>query len=185
LHLLEHFGLNLGIGTAIVVGMLVTPIAFFVVSLVITYLVSVAGPIASSVLSVGLNRLTFNQVRRMGFGNDTLGEVSINADSFCPWLGPSWLPLPEQLSKELTELSNNAASIALGKFRGLIGNLALKDQEANAFLFSDYLTWDELIHCSYFSVPRFRMLVAYAIAHSEGFRPTEAFKSHPDYNLVA
>jgi hypothetical protein len=29
------------------------------------------------------------------------------------------------------------------------------------------------------------MLVAYAMAHSEGFRPTEAFKSHPEYSLVA
>jgi hypothetical protein len=184
-HLLEHFGLNLGIGTAIAVGMLVTPVAFFGISLVITYLVSIAGPIASSVLSIGLNRLTWKLVRRMGFGNDTLGEVSINADSSCAWLGPSWLPLPERLSNDITELSNKAASVAVGKFRGLIGDLTLKDKEANAFLFSEYLTWDELIHCSYFNVPRFRMLVAYAIAHSEGFKPTEAFRSHPDYNLVA
>jgi hypothetical protein len=29
------------------------------------------------------------------------------------------------------------------------------------------------------------MLVAYAIANSDGFRPTETFKNHPDYNLVA
>ena len=42
-----------------------------------------------------------------------------------------------------------------------------------------------MIHCSYFSVPRFRMLVAYAIANSEGFRPTQAFMNHPDYDLVA
>ena len=29
------------------------------------------------------------------------------------------------------------------------------------------------------------MLVAYAIAQAEGFRPSTAFKSHPDYALVA
>jgi hypothetical protein len=59
------------------------------------------------------------------------------------------------------------------------------DKEANEFFFSEYLTWDELIHCTYFNVSRFRMLVAYAIAHSEGFRPSEGFKNHPDYELVA
>jgi hypothetical protein len=78
-----------------------------------------------------------------------------------------------------------AASIAVSKFRGLVGQLAHKNKEANAFLFSEYLTWDELIHTSYFNVPRFRMLVAYAIATSEGFRPSAAFKNHPDYQLVA
>jgi hypothetical protein len=29
------------------------------------------------------------------------------------------------------------------------------------------------------------MLVAYAVATSKGFRPSEAFKTHPDYDLVA
>jgi hypothetical protein len=26
------------------------------------------------------------------------------------------------------------------------------DKEANEFFFSEYLTWDELIHCTYFNV---------------------------------
>jgi hypothetical protein len=96
-----------------------------------------------------------------------------------------WLPLPEQLANEITDLSDRAASRTVSKFRDLVGQLARKDKEANAFLFSEYLTWNELIHTSYFSVPRFRMLVAYAIANSEGFGPTTTFKNHPDYQLVA
>jgi hypothetical protein len=122
----------------------------------------------------------------LGKGNDTLGEVSTNTDSFCPWANSSWLPLPEQLSDEIASLSNKAASSALVKFRDLVNHLALsKDKGGREFFFSEYLTWDELIHCSYFNVPRFCMLVAYAIANSEGFRPTAAFKSDPDFDLVA
>jgi len=48
----------------------------------------------------------------------------------------------------------------------------------------DFLTWGELIHTSYFVVPRFRKLVCYAIAHSPGFKPTEEFKRDPDYPLM-
>ena len=54
-----------------------------------------------------------------------------------------------------------------------------------ADMLSEYLTWEELIHTSYFQVPRFRKLVAYAISRADGFRPTEAFRADPDYELVA
>jgi hypothetical protein len=151
---------------------------------IVTYIVTVGSRYASGILSITLNRLTWRQIRKIGWGNDSIGEVSVNADGSCSWLSSRWLPLPEQLAKEITEVSNRAASAAVSKFRDLVAQLARKDKEANAFLFSEYLTWDELIHCSYFNVPRFRMLVAYAIAHLEGFRPTEAFKNHPDYSFV-
>jgi hypothetical protein len=124
-------------------------------------------------LSLALNFVTWKQI---GFGNDTLGEVSTNADSFVPWLDSPWLPLPDHLANEVTELSNKSASVAMVKFRDLINHIALsKDKGVKEFFFSEYLTWDELIHCSYFGAPRFRMLVAYAIADCAGFRPTAAF----------
>jgi hypothetical protein len=155
------------------------------ISLAITYAVSLGGGYLSSAVSKNLNGLTWKQIRKLGFGNDAIGEVSISADSTCPWMRSEWLPLPAQLTKEISELSNKAAAASVGKFRSLLTQLSEKNQEAHAFLFSEYLTWDELIHCSYFNVPRFRMLVAYAIANSEGFRPTQAFMNHPDYNLLA
>jgi hypothetical protein len=155
-------------------------------SLGLTYLVGIASIFISGLLSAGLNRLTWQQIRKVGFGNDTNGELAIDASSSCMWLSSISYPLPERLAGEISDLSNRAASVAVEKFRGMISELALsKEREANTFLFAEYLTWDELIHCSYFNVPRFRMLVAYAIAQSEGFRPTEIFKSHPDYELVA
>jgi hypothetical protein len=54
-----------------------------------------------------------------------------------------------------------AASAAVVKFGSLIKQLALsRDTEAKGIFSSEYLTWDELISTRYFSVPRFRMLVA-------------------------
>ena len=165
---------------------LVLPICLITISLAITYSVGVGSHSVSNVLSLILNRLTWQQIRKVGFGNDTLGEVSINADSTCLWSASAWLALPDQIAKEVTELGNMAASVAVIKFRDLVTQLAFsKDKEAKEFLFSEYLTWDELIHCSYFNVPRFRMLVAYAIAQCPGFYPSAAFKNHPDYELVA
>jgi hypothetical protein len=174
---------------ALIMLMVVFAIMVFLMicaSLLTTYVVSLFGFYVSSVLSVTLNELTWKQIRKIGFGDDTVGEIAINADSTCLWLPSEWLPLPDQLAREIADISNKAASAAVEKFRSLVSELALsREREIKSFFFSEYLTWDELIHCSYFNVPHFRMLVAYAIAHSEGFKPTEAFKNHPDYNLVA
>jgi hypothetical protein len=157
-----------------------------VLSLVITFSIKVISGYISSVMSIVMNRSILTQIRKIGFGNDTIGEVSIDADGSCPWLGSPWSPIPEQLSDEITNLSDRAASVAVVKLRGLVRQLAIsRDRVTSAFFFSEYLTWDELIHTSYFSVPRFRMLVAYSIANSVGFHPSAAFKSHPDHELVA
>jgi len=47
-----------------------------------------------------------------------------------------------------------------------------------------YLTWDELIHTSYFSVAQFRKLVAYALSQQKGFRARPAFAQDPDFVRV-
>ena len=113
------------------------------------------------------------------------GFLAIHAGTFAAWTG-EWSSIPEPLAREISDLSNQSAATTLVKFREGINRLGLaKDKEARTFFFSEYLTWDELIHCSYFSVPRFRMLVAYALAHSPGFRPSAVLMSHTDYELVA
>jgi hypothetical protein len=43
------------------------------------------------------------------------------------------------------------------------------------------LSWNELIHTTYFTVPRFRVLIAYAIAQTSGFCASDALQQHPDY----
>jgi hypothetical protein len=65
-----------------------------------------------------------------------LRTTFIDADASCPWLGSAWSPIPDQLSDEITDLSNRAASVAVVKFRGLIKQLALpRDKEAKGFFF--------------------------------------------------
>jgi hypothetical protein len=77
-------------------------------------------------------------------------------------------------------------SRSLGKFRAILGTLAFREAlDGGGFsVFSDYLSWEELIHTCYFDVSRFRKLVAYAISTADGFRATEMFKHDPDYPLV-
>jgi len=54
-----------------------------------------------------------------------LRTTFIDADASCPWLGSAWSPIPDQLSDEITDLSNRAASVAVVKFPSLIKQLAL------------------------------------------------------------
>jgi hypothetical protein len=183
--LLDKIGIphNFGAVVLILLGII---IVIVVTSLIVTGFVTALARYVSGGLSIVFNWLTWKQIRRMGFGNDVVGELAIKANSVSPWMNSRWLPIPETLAAKISELSDKAASTAAPKFRHLINQLALsKEKEMKSFFFSEYLTWNELIHTSYFSVPGFRMLVAYAIANSEGFRPSEAFKNHPDYSLVA
>jgi hypothetical protein len=94
--------------------------------------------------------------------------------------------LPTRISEEISDFSNKAVAASAPVIRKLIGKLAASSGGISSLdEILDTLSWNELIHTAYFAVPRFRMLAAYAIAHSVGFRPSAAFKSHPDYNLVA
>jgi hypothetical protein len=47
------------------------------------------------------------------------------------------------------------------------------------------LTWNELLHTSYFEAARFCKLLAYTISRLEGFRATGLFKADPDYLVAA
>lgn len=139
----------------------------------------------STGLSGVLNRLTWRQVTKSAFGNDTLGEHAAGADTHPAWLVAGRPPLPRELGDEISDASNVAASAAIAKFRGALqfrsGDNAIS---LGRSLFADVLTWEELVHTSYFNVPRFRKLVAYALTQGGGFRATDAFKADPDYARV-
>jgi hypothetical protein len=175
-----------GKANGLTVMLLLFPLSLFLLSIAITYVTRLAATFVSRILSAGLNRLARHQLRMSGFGADTEGEMPVDAQECPPWTSRAFSPLPDALSGEISDISNEAVAQSVAKFRSALDQIALRNgEDAKERLLSEYLTWGELIHCSYFSVPRFRMLVAYAIAHSEGFRPSAAFKSHPDYDLVA
>jgi hypothetical protein len=168
------------------IAFLLIPTVLFVISLLVVSLVAKVARTTSPLLSKLLNRMTRHQMKQSMFGDDVLGERIVDAQSWPMWAEKGYGVLPSPLGDEISEFSNRAAADAIGKFR----------QELNAAMFrgdgkdrlewlSGYMTWDELIHTSYFRVPRFRKLVAYAISTAEGFRATEVFKADPDYALVA
>jgi hypothetical protein len=83
-------------------------------------------------------------------------------------------------------MSDEAAARSVAKFRSAVSELVALEHASDARqAVTKYLTWTELIHTSYFHAPGLRKLIAYAIAQSPGFRPTEAFARDPDYPKVA
>ena len=87
------------------------------------------------------------------------------------WLSSDMPALPAKLATEISAFSDKQAGQSIARFRSALNVLAFAngDREKSDLL-SRYLTWDELIHTSYFQVPRFRKLVAYAISSANGFR---------------
>jgi hypothetical protein len=161
-------------------------LAFVVLALLLLAMIGVISRLLSLVLCRTLDRVTWAQLRQSVYGNDTIGEIATGADAQPMWYDHRPPPLAPELSQEVNEYADLAAARSVPKLRNAVQTLAFSEQErAKSDLLGDYLNWEELIHTAYFAVPRFRMLVAYAIAHSPGFRPSAAFKSHPDYELVA
>jgi hypothetical protein len=154
------------------------------VSFALTWLVVNLSPFLSRLAARALDAVTARAIKETLYGNDTLGENVCGAKVHPSWMKGQFRPLPEQLSSELNAFCDAEAAKSLPRLRALIHNLTFvygNPKEAIA----PYLTWNELVHTSYFAIPRFRKLVYYSIANSEGFKPTQAFLDDPDYALVA
>src|SRR5690606_40191374 len=90
--------------------------------------------------------------------------------------------LPAEVSDEISDHSNAMAAQSLTKFRNAISTLAFSEGESDkGGLISNYLSWKELVHTSYFDIPAFRRIVALSIGQAEGFMPTEAFLADPGF----
>jgi hypothetical protein len=158
---------------------------FFLVAIILVSLSKFVATVASRLLSGVLDRLTWAQIRASAYGNDTLTENARSASDSPSSIEPQ-PPLPQSLAAEISKLADSAVAASASKFRASFNRLAFaEDKRTRSDLIADYLTWDELIHTAYFKVPLFNKLLAYSIAHSEGFRPTERFLADPDYSRVA
>ena len=95
----------------------------------------------------------------------------------------AWRSLKEHVAAVadgLESASDQAIGTAVPKFRNIIDSLtAAETAEATSDVVADYLTWQELIHTSYFDQEMFVQLVGYALCQVEGFQPTEAFVADP------
>ncbi|MGH1417537.1 MAG: hypothetical protein ACRBCJ_01625 [Hyphomicrobiaceae bacterium] len=169
-----------------IVPAFVVPLLFAISAVVVLFLVRSVARFISGFIARALDGITWRQIRRSALGNDTTSEIANNASESPHWLTDSFAYLPADLASKLSDHSNKIATQSLGKFRNAISDLAFADaKEGDADIVSEYFTWKELVHSSYFDVAEFRKLVAYSIAQSDGFSPTPKFKSDPDYDRVA
>ena len=71
---------------------------------------------------------------------------------------------------------------SITKIRGAISEFALNEgPDGQLGTALNYLTWQELIHTSYFAVPEFQKLLARAISDADGFEPSTVFRSDPEF----
>lgn len=167
------------------VPVLLVPLVFGLSAILLVLLVQFLARIFSSAISRWLDSQTWFEVRRTALGNDTEAEVAVGTAPAPSWQNKSAGFLPSAVGEPIAIHSNQAMSHAIEKIRNSISEFALHegtDGQIGSVL--NYLTWQELIHTSYFEVPEFRVLLARAISESEGFEPSTAFRSRPDYKDV-
>ncbi len=167
------------------VPVLLVPLVFGLSAVLLVLLIQFLAKIFSSFISRWLDSQTWFEVRRTALGNDTEAEVAIGTVPSPTWQNKSAGFLPAAVGEPIAIHSNQAMSHAIEKIRNSISEFALHEgQHGQIGSVLNYLTWQELIHTTYFEVPEFRVLLARAISESEGFEPSTAFRSRPDYNDV-
>lgn len=163
------------------IGLLLSGIALLVgAAYVLTLVTNGIAMLISRALSAVLNPLTLAQLKSATYGSDALEDFAIDASEWPVWLSRGFPPLPAEIAQGIEMASDRAIGTAIPKFRNIIESLtAAETSDATSTLVADYLTWQELIHTSYFEHEDFVKLVAFALCQTEGFRPTPSFASDP------
>jgi hypothetical protein len=172
---------GLVMGAGCVTGLLM----LWVASIVFNWVVTFTAGWVSALLSQALNRITRQQMLRVSLGGDLVGEDPVATRDSPAWISRKARSLPTVLSSQIAHISDVAAGVTIARLRTALGTLAFTGGQPEAGdLMSDYLTWRELIHTSYFDAPLFRKLVAFIVSREPGFRPSLSLRSDPDYDLL-
>jgi hypothetical protein len=126
-----------------------------------------------------LNAATVSQIRAKLFGADVSGEIAVGCDVRPYWSSSAMNALPEVVSAEITEMSDRAAEKAVRVMRARAYDIVAAEDPRERL--NEYLSWEELVHTTYFNAPTFQRLLAYAISKAEGFAATPALRSDPSY----
>lgn len=160
-------------------------ILYFLVVLaafVITYLPFAA---LSASGAGSLSASAWRQIRQLAFGGDCLGEVATGAKAAPAWSAAQVPTLPVELSERLETKANEAAARAIAKFRAALSSFAYSVAEPSHRDFvADYVTWQELIHTSYFRDSLFRKLVCHMIGQQPGFRAKGTLRRDEQVELL-
>lgn len=164
------------------VPVLLVPVVFGIVAVIMVFVIGFLARLISRGISDWLDRQTWFEVRRSALGNDTESEVAVGTAPSPTWIDTQTNFLPNAVGGRIAEHSDRAMSDSISKIRSAISEFALNegpDGQLTAAL--NYLTWQELIHTSYFAVPEFQKLLARAISETDGFQASTAFKSDPEF----
>jgi hypothetical protein len=129
-----------------------------------------------------LNAATVSQIRAKLFGADVSGETAIGCDVRPYWSKSTMGALPAAVSAEITEMSDRAAERAVRTMRARAYDIVAAENPKERL--SEYLSWEELVHTTYFNAPTFQRLLAYAISTVDGFRATPVLTSDASYSLL-
>ena len=182
---IDH-GVGRGIMSRVVrsaVPVLLVPLVFGIAAVVMVLIVQFLARQFSRIASGWFDRQTWAEIRRNAVGNDTEAEVAVGAVPTPPWLDRNAAFLPTAVGSEISRHSDRAMAESISKIRNSISEFALgegPDGQIGSAL--NYLSWQELIHTSYFEVPAFQKLVARAIVSGDGFKPTSAFQADPQFD---
>jgi hypothetical protein len=129
-----------------------------------------------------LDRISWNAVKKLALGLDEPGETVTGVYPYPVFVRR---PLPDTLSSEINAFSNAEFGKSIPRLRTAVSELIfLAGVDNPEKIIAKYFSWNELIHTSYFAVPRFRKLLYYLIAKSDGFAPTANFLADPDYEVM-
>lgn len=191
--MLEALGVSPGVSSAtnlailgaiLVGGALIGFLFIWLVGIVLHRLVKWSSYWLSAGFSRLLNDLTRGQIVALGYGSDSHGEVAVDANPYPVWSRARCACLPKALEDEITQSSDQAAALTLSRMRAALSGVGLEGDGEPADLLTRHVTWSELIHTNYFRVPRLRKFLAYIVSQQEGFTPTEALRSDPDFVLM-
>lgn len=131
-----------------------------------------------------LNQLVWREVQKKSFGDDTLDAMAVGADYHPVWAQSAQPSLPQELILQLDSEAARASTASMLKFRAAIQQSLFQGADFQSRAIAEYLTWDELIHTSYFKASSFRKLIAFVISRSPGFRASKQLVSDPDYPMM-
>lgn len=135
---------------------------------ILTVLLNILAKILGKPLAWVLNGIIWSSVRKRAWGDDLLKEDVREIGSHPPEFAQTFASLPDAIMDPLRKHSDKHALKTLQKVRKVLG--MTQDSTTAPDLRSDLseqLTWEELIHTSYFDVPEFVDLVALSL-HGAG-----------------
>ncbi len=152
------------------VGLLGAPILFGIVYLGYRALVAI-------VLEFGLrgrlNGMVGNAVRGIALGRDgdnRVGEVSERSHYY----GCDPIMLEGELAQKMLAASHDATQRLFDKYRSSLFSVGVSEDNAVAELTQDAMTWDSLIHTTYFDQPEIAVMIADRIAAQARGKPADS-----------